>query len=102
VADSFEQKRIVDISVMNFLAIPFHVIGTDRLATVHARSAEIYARELPVRILPLPFDMPPITVALQWHKYNDGHPTMIWLRSLILEIGKEFDATPARGVDRVA
>ena len=102
VADSFEQKRIVDISVMNFLAIPFHVIGTDRLATVHARSAEIYARALPERILPLPFDMPPITVALQWHKYNDGHPTMIWLRSLILEIGKEFDATPARGVDRVA
>jgi DNA-binding transcriptional LysR family regulator len=93
VADSFEQKRIVDVSVMNFLAIPFHVIGTDRLATVHARSAEIYARAYPLRILPLPFDVPPIAVALQWHKYNDGHPTLVWLRSLILEIGKEFAAT---------
>jgi len=97
VADSFDQKRIVDVSVMNFLAIPYHVVGTDRLATVHARLAEIYARALPIRVLPLPFEVPPIAVALQWHKYNDGHPTMTWLRSLILEIGKEFGASPALG-----
>jgi LysR family nod box-dependent transcriptional activator len=98
VADSFEQKRIVDVSVMNFLAIPFYVVGTDRLATVHARSAEIYARALPVRIFSLPFDVPPIPVALQWHRYNDTNPTMIWLRSLMLEFGKEFDDAPAGSV----
>jgi LysR family transcriptional regulator, nod-box dependent transcriptional activator len=89
VADSFDRKRIVDVSVMNFLAIPFHIVGTDRLATVHARSAEIYARALPVRIFPLPFAMPPIPVALQWHRYKQGNPAIVWLRSLMLEIGKE-------------
>tara|TARA_B110001454_G_scaffold209723_1_gene223499 strand:+ start:11970 stop:12902 length:933 start_codon:yes stop_codon:yes gene_type:complete len=92
VADSFEQKRIIDVSVMNFLTIPYYVVGTDRLATVHAQSAEIYSRAMPLRIFPLPFDVPPIPVALQWHRYNNRHPAMIWLRSLILEIGKEYDA----------
>jgi len=98
VADSFEQKRMIAVSVMNFLAIPYHVVGTDRLATVHARSAEMYARALPLRIFPLPFEVPPIDVAFQWHRYNDGNPTMIWLRSLMLEYGREFDNAPADAV----
>ncbi len=91
VTDSFEQTRTIDVSVMSFLAIPFHVVGTDRLATVHARLAEIYARGLPLRIYSLPFEVPPIDVALQWHSYNDTHPTMIWLRQLMLEVSKEHD-----------
>lgn len=102
VADSFDQKRVVDVSVMNFLAIPYHVVGTDRLATVHARLAEIYAKTLPIRILELPFEVPPISVALQWHKYNDGNPTITWLRSLMVEIGREFDANPADCVKQLA
>lgn len=94
VADSFDRKRMIDVSVMNFQTIPHHVIGTDRLATVHARSAEIYARAFPLRIFPLPFEVPPIDVALQWHRYSDKHPTMMWLRTLMVEIGREFDRAP--------
>ncbi|MCF8710057.1 hypothetical protein L3X40_19585, partial [Rhizorhapis sp. SPR117] len=86
-----------DPSVVHFYSAvyTFHVVNTDRLATVHTRLAEIYARGLPLRIYPLPFEVPSIEVALQWHSYNDTHPTMIWLRQLMLEVSKEHDASHA-------
>ena len=78
---------------MNFSAVPFFVIGTQRIATVHARLAELYTQSMPLRIYPTPFEAPRIVEAVQWHRYSDKHPATVWLRSSMLELGAQFERT---------
>ncbi len=84
--ERFERARRVDVIAMSFAMLPHFVVGTERLATVHRRFAAHYARHLPIRIHPLPFEMPPIVEALQWNRFSDRHPAMIWFRG-VLEAG---------------
>src|SRR5271169_4786224 len=39
----FDTHRIIDVVAMNFTIVPYYVVGTDRIATVHSRIAEHYA-----------------------------------------------------------
>jgi len=90
----FDRRRRVDVVSMNFTLVPHYVVGTNRIATVHARMAEMYARYLPIKIVPLPFDTPRIVECVQWHRYNDRHPATVWLRELILEAGHDLGEPP--------
>jgi len=91
---SFERQRIIDVVTMNFTLIPYYVSETDRLATVHARLAEMYCRFLPLRIIPVPVEIPRIVEAVQWHRYNDKHPASLWLREFIVEVGRSLGEPP--------
>jgi LysR family nod box-dependent transcriptional activator len=62
-------------------------VGTNRIATVHARMAKIYAKLFPLRIVPTPFEIPRIVEFIQWHRYSDKHPVTVWLRDLMVEVG---------------
>jgi len=44
-------SRNVSVTVPHFSLVARLVVGTERIATVHARLAELYARTLPIRIL---------------------------------------------------
>jgi LysR family nod box-dependent transcriptional activator len=68
---------------MNFNSLPQYVVGTQRVATLHQRLAEYYCRYLPLRIIPCPFELPPIIEAVQWHKYFDQDPGLAWLRGIL-------------------
>jgi LysR family nod box-dependent transcriptional activator len=89
--ERFERARRIETIVMNFALLPRYVVGTERLATMHARLARNYAQLLPLRIHPLPFDMPPIVEALQWNRFSDRHPALIWLRGVISEVAAGLD-----------
>jgi LysR family nod box-dependent transcriptional activator len=84
-------KRRKEVSTFSFVSAPSLVIGTERIATVHTRLALTAEKLLPVKAIPLPFPIPPMKQAVQWHKYRTKDPGLIWLRGLLHEAAKLMD-----------
>jgi len=76
-------KRRIEVIAMNFNSLPQCLVGTRRIATVQRRLAEFYAAHLPLRMVPLPFDIPPLQESMQWHSCFAQDPGSIWLRGLL-------------------
>ncbi len=64
----------------SFASVPALVVGTDHIATVHERLARLMCRAWPLAMRPLPFDVPVMPQAVQWHKYRHQDPGLVWLR----------------------
>ena len=77
------QSRSVEVVVSEFGNIPHYLIGTERIATMHGRLASLYARFLPLKILPLPLPVPALHEATCWHPHRERDPGLRWLRELI-------------------
>jgi DNA-binding transcriptional LysR family regulator len=75
--------RRIEVLAMNFNSVPQHIVGTRRIATIHRRLAEYYARYLPLRILAPPYDLPLLTEAVQWHSLFTEDAGNRWLRTLL-------------------
>jgi DNA-binding transcriptional LysR family regulator len=83
--------RRVEVLAFNFNAVPQLIIGTRRVATLHRRLAEFYARYLPLRIVSPPFELPTLTEAVQWHRYFEDDPGNRWLRDLLVEAARRVE-----------
>jgi len=75
-------QRDIDVECYSFAAMAPLVIGTDRIATVHAGLIKALAGHLPLTVHKLPFDAPCIVEHLQWHRHMTQDPALIWLRGL--------------------
>lgn len=75
--------RRVALHMPHFLAAPFVVAGGDCCYTVAARIATPMARLLPLRIHPIPFEMPRVMVRARWHPRMDHDAAHTWLRKMI-------------------
>jgi LysR family transcriptional regulator, nod-box dependent transcriptional activator len=80
--------RKVEVIVPSFSLLPGFVIGTSLLATMHERHARFHARFLPLKVLPMPIELPRFTAKIQWHRYHDHDPGTKWLHDLIKEAAK--------------
>ena len=78
-------SRNISVTVPAFALVPRLVVGTQRIATVHARLAELYARSLPIRILAPPVAFPTLTEVLEWHYHEEDDPGLAWFRNIILK-----------------
>jgi LysR family transcriptional regulator, nod-box dependent transcriptional activator len=74
-------KRNIEVVTPSFDMAPQLVIGTDRIATVATRLACKYAKLLPIKLLPVPIEIPPMVEVLQWHRAHDQDPAHQWLRT---------------------
>ncbi|HSV44496.1 MAG TPA: LysR family transcriptional regulator [Ramlibacter sp.] len=83
--------RRVEVTSYNFVSPPQLVVGTERIATVHARLAHQLSRALPVVLRKPPFAMPAMQQALQWHKYRTKDPGIVWLRQVLHDAAQEMD-----------
>lgn len=88
-------SRSIEVTTTNFNTLPQLVIGTTRIATVHTRLAQIYAHYLPLRLLPLPMDFPPLVEVMQWHAINNSDPAHVWMRRVLLEQAQIRSGVPA-------
>jgi LysR family transcriptional regulator, nod-box dependent transcriptional activator len=79
----FGLSRRIAVTAYSFAALPFLVVGTELVATVHARLARSLAASLPITILPVPLPIPKLEQAMQWHKYRASDPGLMWLRQLL-------------------
>lgn len=95
-------KRRVEVTSFSFLTVPYLVVGTERVATVHRRLARQVRRGLPLTLLPLPMPMASMTQTMQWHKYRTQDPGLVWLRGLLhravqrMDVEDRIDRTDGR------
>jgi LysR family transcriptional regulator, nod-box dependent transcriptional activator len=81
--------RRIEVLAMNFNSVPQHIVGTKRIATIHRRLAEYYARYLPLRILTPPYELPQLTEAVQWHSLFTEDAGNRWLRTLLKQAASD-------------
>lgn len=81
-------QRRLEVITHDFNTLPQLVIGTERVATMHSRLARLYARNLPLRILPPPVELPAMQEYMSWHRSLDRDPMLRWLRERLLQIAQ--------------
>jgi LysR family transcriptional regulator, nod-box dependent transcriptional activator len=79
----YGRQRRVESSVDNFSTMLLLVVGTSRVATLHKRMAEHFVGHLPLRLIALPFEMPPLVEVMSWPRYLDHDPAHQWLRETL-------------------
>jgi DNA-binding transcriptional LysR family regulator len=80
--DQLGIARRTEVSTFAFSSVPHLVVGTDRIAVVHRRTAQLAASHLPIAILELPFRMERFEQQMQWHHYRSRDPGIIWVREI--------------------
>ncbi|NOH71708.1 LysR family transcriptional regulator [Vibrio pectenicida] len=77
------KKRKVAIKTPSVLSAPMFVIDTQYLLAIPKRYAEHIAQQLPIKISPLPLEVPNYKVKLYWHKTRNNDPKIKWLTERI-------------------
>lgn len=80
----------VAVRVESYLAVPYFVTGTDRVALMQERLATKLAASSNLRVLECPGDAEPIVEALWWHRHHEDDPANAWLRRLITETARRL------------
>jgi DNA-binding transcriptional LysR family regulator len=83
--------RRIAVTAFSFASAPHLVVGTELVATVHTRLAQLAHAALPIALLPPPMEMPEMDQAMQWHKYRSQDPGIVWLRQLLTQAAREMD-----------
>lgn len=73
----------------SLLELPFMLMGTPLIATVPERLARLIAPVVPVKLFPVPIEMPARRELLLWHKRNEPDPGHAWFRNLFIEFERE-------------
>lgn len=75
-------RRVVATSY-GFATVAPLLVGTEAVATVHERLAQVLARAWPLAIRPCPVAIPPMQQAVQWHKHRTQDLGLAWLREAL-------------------
>jgi DNA-binding transcriptional LysR family regulator len=73
----------VQVVTENFLSLPYLVAGSDRIALLQRRLADLLPLDGGVRALPVPFDAGPLVQAMWWHPVFDRDDEHTYLRDLV-------------------
>ncbi|WP_196780855.1 LysR substrate-binding domain-containing protein [Nocardioides sambongensis] len=80
----------IELTVDSFLAVPFLVGSTQRVAVLQRRLADRLAPSTRVRALPCPWDAVPLKEAMWWHPSLRADPGHRWLRTVMREVGADL------------
>lgn len=78
--------RKISLIVPNFLSAPWIVANTNLVLSIPLRLAEKFVLFAPLKIVPLPIDIPTYEVIMLWHPLQEKDPSLQWLRQEILEV----------------
>lgn len=88
-------EQRVQIVTQSYVAVPFLLAGSDRIALLQAHLADRVAGPgSGLRVLELPFEAVPLVSAVWWHPMYHRDPQHAWLRSILTEAGQRVG--PAR------
>lgn len=90
-SSQFDIKRRLIATTFSFASLPALVIGTENIATVHARLARKMAKVWPLKIIPAPFEIPAMKQCMQWHQYRSKDSGLIWFRNTLKEATRSMD-----------
>lgn len=74
-----KQQRRVEVVASSFVAMPSLIVGTNRIGTMHRRLAERLAKRYPLKLAPVPFDIPPVRELAQWHISSGNDAVIRWI-----------------------
>lgn len=80
------QARKVVASTASFAAAPFLINGTSLLSIVPRRLAERMQVAAELRLLELPFEVPPLCEKLAWNPRFTTNPAHAWMRKQIVAV----------------
>lgn len=86
----YDVTRRIEVITSDFNTLPQLVLGTNRIATMHARLAKYYAQYLPIRLLPTPVELPTMLEKIQWHRAIENDPLHRWVREKIQTAAKKL------------
>jgi len=61
---------------------------------VQTQLANVMAERWPIRVLRCPIDIPPIVEMVQWHKYQERDPAILWFIDLLRTVAAELSGKP--------
>ena len=93
-----KRRRRVEISTPSFFLAPQLVVGTDRIATITTRLALRYAQILPLKLVPLPIEIPRLVELLHWHRAHNQDPAHIWFRQILKEAVAELPSIEPQAI----
>ena len=74
-----KQQRRIEVIAPTFLSLPGLIVGTNRIATMHRRMADIVVRSMPLVMREIPFTIPPIRESVQWNIANSNDRALRWV-----------------------
>jgi len=84
-------KRRIALLVQSFELGCVEVARTDMLMTTNLSIAMPMQRLLPLRIIPMPIDLPEPRIFQVWHERAHHDPMQKWIRRQILECGHQIE-----------
>jgi DNA-binding transcriptional LysR family regulator len=88
--DKMGIPRRTEVSTFTFCSVPHLVVGTNRIAVVHRRTAQLWARQLPITVLEIPFRFERFEQQMQWHHYRSRDPGLIWVRDIFRQAASKM------------
>jgi len=89
-------SRHIEVTTYSLSALPFLVVGTELVATVHSMLVKAVSGALPIAVLPVPLPMPAFEQAMQWHKHRSLDPGLLWLRRLMQQAAQDIAGARAQ------
>jgi LysR family nod box-dependent transcriptional activator len=86
--DRMGKTRRVEVVAASFLAVPWLLRNTARLALMHRRLVAAIKDYLPIAYAPLPFEFPVLRQMMQYHQARATDEGLVWLRAQLLEIAR--------------
>lgn len=84
--------RRVEVVAPNFMSLGGLIVGTNRIATIHRLLAMRMAEFLPLTLVELPFDMPPVREIAQWPQRSASDPAIAWLVDRLKRIAAQLQS----------
>ena len=84
-------ERRIALIVPHFLSAPFIVAKTELVLSLPLRIAERFSRLAPLKILPVPIELPAYDLVMVWHPVREKEPAHRWLREKIVEVCLSVD-----------
>lgn len=102
-----KRARRVEVVAPTFLSLPGLLVGTKRVATMHRKLAVRVCEHMPLKMVDMPFDIPPIREAVQWHVASRNDFPIQWvigqLRTMALaKFGHDAEIENAGERDKLA
>lgn len=79
------RKRRIDIVCSSFLAVPWMLPNTQRIAIMHERLAKLMVKQLPLAMAPLPFEFPVMRELVQYHSIKADDGGIQWMLQALLD-----------------
>jgi DNA-binding transcriptional LysR family regulator len=83
--------RRSQLNVPNIMLAPKFVVGTQMIMTLQTRLARLLIQDLPLRMLPCPLNIPPVSEVIQWHKRLGRDPAITWFCGLLKDVSSELE-----------